>query len=41
MEFFIPFLIFAFLVLLAIGFFFARRDTGKGPNPEDVGGRRQ
>jgi hypothetical protein len=36
MELFIPLLILGFLVLLALGFFFARRDTGKGPHPDQT-----
>lgn len=35
MELFIPLMVVGFLVLLAVGFFFARRDTGKGPHPND------
>jgi|GEM_PF-5240885 len=33
---FIPLSILFFLALLAAAYFFARRDVGPGPNPEDV-----
>jgi hypothetical protein len=38
MEFLLPGLIVGFLILLAAGFFFGRRDTGKGPHPQESPG---
>jgi hypothetical protein len=33
---FIPMAILLFIALLAAAYFFARRDVGSGPNPNDV-----
>ena len=35
---FIPLSILFFIALLLAAYFFARRDVGSGPNPEDVPG---
>jgi hypothetical protein len=35
MEFLVPIIIIGAMILVPIGFLLARRDTGRGANPED------